>query len=98
MLDPDIHAMQEAERKLLADDESRYKYEQYKKSLKDWNSSIVEAEKRGEVRGEVRGEAKATAKLACNLLSKDLSIQLIHEYTGLLINKIEALQQQLAQA
>ena len=70
MLDPDIHAMQEAERKLLADDESRYKYEQYKKSLKDWNSSIVEAEKRGEVRGKSEVKPKQLQNLLATCCPK----------------------------
>ena len=86
MLDPHIRALQEAEQKLRADDIVRYKYDQYKKALKDWNSSMEQA------------KYEEAASIACNMLSKGVSIQLVHEYTKLPINKIEELQQQLAQA
>ena len=98
MLDPDIRKAIEAEKQFIADPEQMSKYNQYKKALKDWNSSMLQAEKTGEARGEAKGEAKATAKLARNMLSKGASIQQVHEYTELPINKIEELQQQLAQA
>lgn len=86
MLDPDIRKAIEAEKQFIADPEQMSKYRQYKKALKDWNSSMEQA------------KYEEAASIACNMLSKGVSIQLVHEYTKLPINKIEELQQQLAQA
>ena len=98
MLDSDIRALQEAEQKLRADDIVRYKYDQYKKARKDWNSSILQANDDGRYEGKAEGKSEEAASIACNMLSKGVSIQRVHEYTKLPINKIEELQQQLAQA
>ncbi len=55
MLDPAIRKALEAEKQFMADPEQMYKYEQYKKSLKDWNSSMLEAKKEGIKEGKELG-------------------------------------------
>lgn len=48
--------------KLSADDKKRIEYEAREKALKDYNSQISSAERRGEKRGEKRGEQRGQKK------------------------------------
>ena len=48
--------------KLSADDKKRIEYEAREKALKDYNSQISSAERRGEKRGEKRGERRGQKK------------------------------------
>lgn len=96
MLDPNIHAALEAEKRFIANPDQMRDYWQREKAIMERVSELAAAQNEGiaegEARGEVKGEAKGIAKVARNMLSLGFTIEQIHQSTGLSVSEIEALQ------
>lgn len=86
--------------------EERQVYEVYREFSHDdgsfnvWAQHIeqkakAEGEAIGEVRGEARGETNAMRRMATNLLKQKIHIQIIANASGLSLNQIKQLQQEM---
>ena len=84
MLDPNIHAALEAEKRFIANPDQMRDYWQREKAIMERVSELAAA--------ETTGEAKGIAKVARTMLSDNVPIQQIPKYTGLSVSEIEALQ------
>ena len=60
-------------KKLSLDEQKRIEYEQREKAIRDYNSQMHSAERRGEKRGEKLGRQKTLNDMICKLLSKGFS-------------------------
>ena len=47
--------------------------------------------------GEAKGEAKASNKIALNMLSSNISVELVAQFTGLTLKQVQKLQKLSAQ-
>jgi predicted transposase/invertase (TIGR01784 family) len=65
------------------------------KGLRDFNSAIGHAEKRGERRGEKRGELKKAREMAIGLLQSGVEVNVIVRTSGLSVKEIESLKNRL---
>ena len=54
---------------------------------------LLEGKAEGVTQGLVKGEAKATRQIAINMLSDNISPDLVSKFTGLTLKQVEKLQQ-----
>ena len=69
-------------------------YEDRRKALLDWNSSIRSAKEEGREEGRQEGERRQALATARNLLGMGLSIQQIAQATGLSAAEVEQIRQE----
>ena len=60
-----------------------------------WNKGIIEGEQRGEKRGEKRGKLDAARTIAKQLLKDGMPLQKVAKITGLMLDVVEQLEQEL---
>ena len=77
--------------KILADPEVRYLVEAREKQLKDINSALYNAEKRGEEKGLEKGIKEGIKQTAKAMKEKGIDINTISDVTGLSKEEIEKL-------
>ena len=53
---------------------------------------LLEGEARGEARGIVKGKSETTNQIAQNMLSSNISIELVAQFTGLTLKQVQRLQ------
>ena len=53
---------------------------------------LLEREARGEARGIVKGKSETTNQIAQNMLSSNISIELVAQFTGLTLKQVQRLQ------
>ena len=88
MLDPNIHAALEAEKRFIANDDQMRDYWQREKAIMERVSELAAAKDEG----KVEGRAEEKENVARNMLSDNVPMQQIQKYTGLSVSEIEALQ------
>lgn len=66
-------------KKLSMDEQKRLEYEWREKAIRDYNSQMKSAERRGEKRGEKRGEHLTLKRLAGNMTLKGMAPEEIAE-------------------
>ncbi|MGO5551326.1 PD-(D/E)XK nuclease family transposase [Lachnospiraceae bacterium LCP19S3_B12] len=60
---------------LSADEKKRLEYEARERALRDFNTQMYSAEKRGEMRGEKRGELQKAERVLKELLARGFSVE-----------------------
>ena len=83
MLEPNIHAALEAEKRFIANPDQMRDYWQREKAIAERVTELAAAED--------KGRAKVKENVARAMLSDNAPIQLIQKYTGLSVSEIEAL-------
>ena len=78
-------------REISADDKLRIQCEQREKAIRDYESSMIAASRRGMEEGMEKGMEKGILQTAINLWKAGADPSLISSCTGLSIDEIEAL-------
>ena len=87
MLDPNIHAALEAEKRFIANPDQMRDYWQREKAIAKRVTELEAAEDKG----RAKGKTEEKENIARAMLSDNAPIQLIQKYTGLSVSEIEAL-------
>ena len=87
MLEPNIHAALEAEKRFIANPDQMRDYWQREKAIAKRVTELEAAEDKG----RAKGKTEEKENIARAMLSDNAPIQLIQKYTGLSVSEIEAL-------
>ena len=89
--EPIIRRAMTIEEAFMKDESERYLYELREKGLRDFNSAMITAEKRGKAEGKAEGRAEGRADAARVLLQENVSLELIKKATGFSEDEIASL-------
>ncbi len=82
-------------KKLSLDEQKRLEYELRQKAIRDHNSQMKSAERRGEIRGEIRGERRGEHRTLKNLVKMNMkagkSQEEIAEFLGMNLSEVKKL-------
>lgn len=76
-------------KKLSMDEQKRLEYEWREKAIRDYNSQMKSAERRGEKRGEKRGERLTLKRLAGNMALKGMATEEIAELLEISLDEVK---------
>ena len=80
-------------KKLSLDEQKRMEYELRQKAIRDYNSQMNSAERRGEARGEKRGRQLTLKHLIRTNIEAGKSLEEIAEFLGLGLSEVKKLKE-----